>query len=54
MEKIKEVANEKLNSFIMDHMADYFKFVRRRLEIEVLNLEPEFSTLSCSEESNTS
>jgi len=32
--KMKEVANEKLISFIMDHMSEYFKFVRKRLEYE--------------------
>ena len=35
MSKIKEVATEKLTNFIMDHMTEYFKFVRKRLEFEV-------------------
>lgn len=35
LNKIKEVAKEKIASFIMDHMAEYFKFVRKRLEHEV-------------------
>ena len=35
LDKIKEVAKEKIASFIMDHMAEYFKFVRKRLEHEV-------------------
>lgn len=35
MSKIKEVANEKLTSFITNNMAEYFKFVRKRLEHEV-------------------
>jgi len=34
LDKIKEVAKEKIASFIMDHMAEYFKFVRKRLEHE--------------------
>lgn len=34
MSKIKEVANEKLTSFITNNMAEYFKFVRKRLEHE--------------------
>lgn len=34
LDKIKEIAKEKISSFIMDHMAEYFKFVRKRLEHE--------------------
>lgn len=34
MVKIKEVATEKLTSFIMKNMTEYFKFVRKRLELE--------------------
>ena len=35
MSKIREIATEKLTNFIMDHMTEYFKFVRKRLEFEV-------------------
>ena len=34
LETIREVATEKLTSFIMKNMHEYFKFVRKRLEFE--------------------
>ena len=40
LDRIKEIAREKIGNFIMNHMAEYFKFVRKRLEHEVNILIP--------------
>ena len=34
---VTSVAKEKLNNFIMGHMSQYFKLVKKRIELEVRN-----------------
>ena len=34
-QNITDVAKEKLNIFIMGHMNQYFKLIKRRIELEV-------------------